>query len=206
MIVSLIGHQQLDDSFTPVLESLEKRTGTVHGAVAELVTEQAALPDNALPMLKRAALDPSLSGTARGNALTAIARLTGPASFNAAVEAFSRANPAPGVDPAVEQAWRRYVGDRNRVGQIDDFIALAKNSDPEQRVLAFSVLAQLQRLARGRNNMLATMFAAPLAKIATTIDNAWTDPAVAPNLVRAITIMKLEANYSDQLKAYQSKQ
>ena len=206
VIVSLIGHQQLDNSFTPVLENLERRTGAVHGAVAELVTAQAELPDNALPMLKRAALDPSLSGAARGNALTAIARLTGPASFAAAVETFSRVNPAPGADPAVEQAWRRYVGDRNRIGQLDDFLALAKNSDPEQRVLAFSVLTQLQRLARGRNNMLATMFAAPLAKVATTIDNAWTDPAVAPNLVRAITIMKLEANYPDQLKAYQSKQ
>ncbi len=206
VIVSLIGRQQLDDSFTPVLENLEKRTGAVHGAVAELVSAQTTLPDNALPMLKRAALDPSVSGAARGSALTAIARLTGPAAFSTATETFSRVNPAPGTDPAVEQAWRRYVGDRTRIGQVDDFLALAKSSDPEQRVLAFSVLAQLQRAARGRNSALATQFAAPLAKVATAIDNGWSDPAVAPNLVRAITIMKLEANYPDQLKAYQSKQ
>ena len=206
VIVSLIGHQQLDDSFTPVLENLERRTGTVHTAVAELVSAQTVLPDNALPMLKRAAVDPSVSGAARASALTAIARLTGPTAFSAAAETFARANPAPGADPAVEQAWRRYVGDRMQMQHIDDFLALAKSSDPEQRVLAFSVLAQLQRSARGRANTLPPMFAAPLAKVAAAIDNAWTDPAVAPSLVRAITIMKLEANYQDQLKAYQSKQ
>ncbi|MDQ2666602.1 MAG: HEAT repeat domain-containing protein [Gemmatimonadota bacterium] len=205
VIVSLIGHQQLDESFTPVLESLEKRPGAVHGAVAELVSAQTALPDNALPMLRRAALDPSLSGAARANALTAIARMTGPAAFTTAAETFARVNPAPGSDPAVEQAWRRFVGDRMQIQHVDDFIALAKGNDPEQRVLGFSVLAQLQRSTRGRNNTLATMFAAPLAKVTATIDNAWTDAAAAPTLVRAITIMKLEANYADQLKAYQAR-
>ena len=204
VIVSLIGHQQLDDSFLPVLEQLEKQPA-VHGAVAELVSAQTSLPDNALPMLRREALDPALSGAARGNALKAIARLTTPAALSAATEVYARANPAPGADPAVEQAWRSYVGDRGRIGQVDQFIELARSNDPEQRVLAFSVLVQLQRLTRGRNNMFATMFAGPLAKVGTTIDNAWNDPNTAPDLVRAITIMKVEANYADQLKAYQAK-
>ena len=205
VIVSLIGRQQLDDSFTPVLENLEKRTGTVHSAVAELVSAQTELPGNALPMLRRAALDPSLPGATRGSALTAIARLPGPTAFSTAVATLSRVNPAPGTDPAVEQAWRRYVGDRTQIQRIDEFLALAKSDDPEQRVLAFSVLAQLQRAARARNNGPATMFAAPLAKVAAAIDAAWTDPVLAPSLARAITIMKLEAAYPDQMKAYQSK-
>ena len=204
VIVSLIGHQQLDDAFTPVLEQLERRPGKVHSAVAELVSEQTTLPDNALPMLRRAALDPGLSGAARANALTAIARLTGPTAFNVAVETFSRVNPAPGVDAAVEQAWRRFVGDRARIGQIDDFVALAKSNDPEQRVLAFAVLTQSQRMA-ARSTTLAAMFAAPLAKISTTVDGAWTDPSAAPALVRAITIMKLDAAFAARLKEYQSK-
>ena len=201
VIVSLIGHQQLDDSFLPVLEQLEKQPGAIHGAVATLVSAQTSLPDDALPMLRREALDPSLSGAARAEALTAIARLTSPAALAAATEVFARVNPAPGTDPAVETAWRRYVGDRNRIGQIDQFVELAGNSDPEQRVLAFSVLTQLQRLTKGRNNMFATMFAGPLVKVNAAVDNAWKDPAIAPNLVRAIAIMKLEANYADQLKA-----
>ena len=205
VIVSLIGHQQLDDSFLPVLEQLERQPGTVHGAVAELVSAQTSLPDNALPMLRREALDPALPGAARANALKAIARLTTPAGLTAATDTYARVNPAPGADPAVEQAWRSYVGDRGRIGQVDQFIELARSNDPEQRVLAFSVLVQLQRLTRGRNNMFATMFAGPLAKVGTTIDNAWNDPNTAPDLVRAITIMKVEANYADQLKAYQAK-
>ena len=205
VIVSLIGHQQLDDSFLPVLGQLEQQPGAVHGAVAELVSAQTSLPDNALPMLRREALDPTLPGATRGEALKAIARLTSPAALSAAMEAYARVNPAPGVDPAVEQAWRQYVGDRNRIGQIDQFVEFAHSSDPEQRVLAFSVLTQLQRLTKGRNNMFATMFAAPLVKVGSTIDNAWTDPTTGPSLVRAITIMKLEANYADQLKAYQAR-
>ena len=206
VIVSLIGHQQLDESLTPILEQLERRPGAIHGAVTELVTAQPALPENALPLLRRASLDPAMSGTARAAALTAVAKLTGPSSLATAVDVFSRVNPTPGNDPAVEQAWRRYVGDRSRIGQIDDFLALAQSDDAERRVLAFSVLVQIQRLARGANSTLATMFAGPLAKVATAMDNAWANPTVAPNLVRAITIMKLEANYTAQLKAYQAKQ
>ena len=206
VIVSLIGRQQLDDSFTPVLEQLERRTGAIHGAVGELVSAQPTLPDNALPMLRRAALDPAMSGAARANALTAVARLTGPSSFSVATDVFSRVNPTPGNDAAVEQAWRRYVGDRGRIGQVDDFLSLAASDDAERRVLAFAVLAQIQRSARARNSPLAQMFSGPLAKVATAMDNAWSNPAVAPSLVRAITIMKLEANYVDQLKAYQAKQ
>ncbi|CAN5176256.1 hypothetical protein BH09GEM1_BH09GEM1_40640 [soil metagenome] len=205
VIVSLIGHQQLDDTFLPVLEQLERRTGPVHGAVAELVSAQTSLPDNALPMLRRAALDPTLSGAARANALTAIGRLPTPKGLVAAAETFAHVNPAPGADPAVEQAWRRYVGDRNRIGQVDQFVELAHGRDAEQRVLAFSVLTQLQRVTRGRNNMMAAMFAGPLAKVATTVDNAWTDPVAGPSLVNAIIIMKLETNYAEQLKAYQAK-
>lgn len=205
VIVSLIGHQQVDDSFMPVLEQLEQRTGAVHGAVASLVSAQTSLSDNALPMLKREALDPSLTGVARGEALTALARLTTPAAMSAAAETFARVNPAPGTDAAVEQAWRRYVGDRTRIGQVDQFVELAHSDDPERRVLAFSVLTQLKRSTQGRNNMMATMFAGPLAKVTTTIDNAWTDSAAAPALVRAITIMKLEAAYTAQLKDYPSK-
>jgi len=205
VIVSLTGHQQLDESFTPVLEQLERRPGSIHGAVADLVSAQPTLPDNALPLLRRTALDGTMSGAARANALTAIARLTGPTSVATAVDVFSRVNPAPGTDPAVEQAWRRYVGDRMQIQHIDEFVELSHSADAERRVLAFSVLAQLQRAARGRGNMMATTFAAPLAKVSTTIDHAWTDSAAAPTLVRAITIMKLEANYADQLKAYQAK-
>jgi hypothetical protein len=206
VIVSLIGHQQLDDSFLPVLEQLERQPGTVHSAVAELVSAQTSLSDKALPMLKREAQDASLKGAARADALKAIARFTTPAGLSAAMETYARVNPAPGTDPAVDQAWRTFVGDRSRFGQIDQFVELAHSSDPEQRVLAFSVLTQLQRSTRGRNNMMATMFAAPLVKVATAVDNAWADPTAGPSLVRAIAIMKLEANYADQLKAYQAKQ
>jgi hypothetical protein len=51
----------------------------------------------------------------------------------------------------VEAAWRRFVGDRRRAGEIDYFITMAKKTDPSQRALAYAVLLQsVGRRARRR--------------------------------------------------------
>jgi hypothetical protein len=71
---------------------------------------------------------------------------------------------------------------------------MARTGQPEQRTLAYSVLVQSVRSARTP---------APVRdKVAPVIAAAWTDPASAPSLVRAITIMRLESQYSEQLAAY----
>jgi hypothetical protein len=112
----------------------------------------------------------------------------------------SQANPATGVSPDVETAWRRYVGDRARGQQVDQFIELSHSGDDNKRVLAFAVLAQLNRAARGgRGNP------AMVQKITTAIDAGWADPSAAKSLVRAIAIMKLESAYTDKLAEFQSK-
>ena len=112
----------------------------------------------------------------------------------------SQANPAEGMNPEVEAAWRKYVGDRARGQQVDQFIELSRSSDDNKRVLGFAVLAQLNRAARGgRGNPAAD------AKITTAIDAGWTTPTAAKSLARAITIMKLEGSYTDKLADYQKK-
>jgi hypothetical protein len=148
-----------------------------------------------------------LSGTLRANALVAISRLPGREGFDAAVDAFSRVNPRPGSDPDVEQAWRRFVGDRNRFWQVEQFIQVTHNADDQKRVLAYAVLVQLNRGARRAGVVQAGgaaggQFAALRQQVTTAIDDGWTDPARAASLVRAIRIMRLEADYAEQIKAH----
>ena len=43
-------------------------------------------------------------------------------------------------------------------------------------------------------------------KLESVIDAAWADPALAPSLVDAIAIMRVESQYAQQLDAYRAKQ
>jgi hypothetical protein len=220
IIRSFTGARELDDELIATLVQLDRQSASLHAGVAELMSAQGALPPAGVPLLRRAAQDSALSGTVRSNALVAISRLPGKDGFEAAAEAFSRANPRAGADPDVEQAWRRYVGDRSRFQQLDQFIELTHSPDEQKRVLAYAVLVQMNRAAGRRPAAVvqaggtaspaataapsanAGPFAALRQKAVTAIDEGWTDPARTASLVRAIRIMRLDADYADQLKAH----
>ena len=202
VIRALTGRRDVDNSLIATLAALDQKSAPLHVGVAELVSAQPSLPLDAVTLLVRAAVDSTLRGVTRANAITAATRLTGAAGFDAAVTVMSRANPTPQSDPDVEQAWRRYVGDRARNQQADQFIEVTKSPDDSKRVLAFAVLAQLNRAGgrgRGGGNPEAR------AKITAAIDGGWADPVGAPSLVKAITIMKMESMYAEQLRQYQLK-
>ena len=94
----------------------------------------------------------------------------------------------------METAWRRFVGDRRRMGEIDYFITMSKKTEPSQRTLAYAVLLQSVRTPRTP---------APIRdKVSPVIDAAWTDAASAPSLVQAITLMRVESQYTEKLAAY----
>jgi hypothetical protein len=94
----------------------------------------------------------------------------------------------------VETAWRRFVGDRRRMGEIDYFITMAKTAQPSQRTLAYAVLIQSVRTPRTPAQLRE--------KVAPVLEAAWADPASAPSLVQAISLMRLESQYTDKLAAY----
>jgi putative membrane-bound dehydrogenase-like protein len=97
------------------------------------------------------------------------------------------------TDP-VEAAWRRFVGDRRRMNELDYFINMGKTAQPSQRTLAYAVLVQSIRAQR--------VPPAIREKVTPVIDAAWADPASAPSLVQAIMLMRMESQYSEKLAAY----
>jgi hypothetical protein len=86
-----------------------------------------------------------------------------------------------------------------RANQLDYFVDLARSAqDPAQRTLAYAVLLQAARNPRAP--------AAIREKVTPVLDAAWADPALAPRLVDAIAIMRVESQYTQQLEAYRAKQ
>ena len=207
VIQSLVGRQDVDDDLVATLAELDVSSDALHRGAAELVSAQLAVPSPAHPLLRRAALDNALPGATRARAINSFGRMTGLTDFQRVVDVMSQVNPGAGSDPAVEQAWRRYVGDRARAQQVDQFIELSRSADDDRRVLAFAVLAQLNRAggrAGGPGGGGANQ--AMRQKVTAAISAGWAAPASAKSLARAISIMKLEAAYAEQLKAYQSRQ
>jgi hypothetical protein len=196
-IDALIGTSQLGDAAAPLLTQLDAASPALHAAVAQLLAKEGSFAPALAPLVRRAALDASLPADVRGQVLSAVAAM--PGEPKGPVEILALINPAPAAAPAgapadpVEGAWRRYVGARERFAQLDYFIDLARTGTPEQRTLAFAVLAQSVRNPR-----------TPPAirdKVQPALTAAWADATAAQSLARAIRIMHLESQYSEQLKA-----
>jgi hypothetical protein len=195
-----------------VASQLDTRSPALHAAVAQLLAGESVLGSSALPLAKRAALDATLDAKIRASLLGAIAQAPGQPALAAATEVFAQLNPAApvvvsgggttaaapatpaaGSDP-VEAAWRRFVGDRRRMTELDYFVTMARSAAPAQRTLAYAVLLQSIRSPR--------VPAAVREKVAPVIEAGWTDAASTPSLVQAVGLMHLESQYGDKLAAY----
>jgi hypothetical protein len=217
LLTAMVGRSRLDDGTVAVATQLDARSPALHAAVAQLLAGESVLSASALPLAKRAALDATLDAKIRGTLLTAIAQAPGQQALDAATEVFAQLNPASPVvvtattaatpatatpaaaaptaaaDP-VEAAWRRFVGDRRRMAELDHFITMARSAPAAQRTLAYSVLLQSIRSPR--------VPAAVREKVAPVIEAGWTDSASTPSLVQAVGIMHLESQYGDKLATY----
>ena len=188
---ALIGSSQLAATAIPLLSELDAKP-TLHGAVAELLAGETEPLPAALPIMRKAALDRALSDSVRAQLITAIAAR--PGAPNDAAELLAMVNPDPGATPtAVETAWRKFVGARERNAQLDYFIGVAKGTNAAQRTLAFAILIQSVRSPRVQP--------AVRDKVQPVLLAAWADAAAAPLLARAVRVMHLETQYADQLKA-----
>ena len=223
LVEAMVGRAQVDAHILALASQLDAKGGAVHGAVAQLLAGESMLGSGAMPLARTAVLDVNLDPKIRGTLLTTIAQVPGQQALDAAAEVFSRLNPMPGMPAAataasaasasptppagatargpgavsgdpVEAAWRRFVGDRRRMGELDYFINMSRTAQPSQRTLAYAVLMQSIRAPRTPP--------AVREKVTPAIDAAWSDPASAPSLVQAITLMRLESQYAEKLAAY----
>jgi len=140
LLNAMVGRARLDDGIVGVATQLDARSPALHAAVAQLLAGESVLGASALPLAKRGALDATLDPAIRASLLTAIAQAPGQPALDAATEVFAQLNPtapvvvtgtttaaaaaAPAATPAagsdpVEAAWRRFVGDRRRMTEMD---------------------------------------------------------------------------------------
>jgi putative membrane-bound dehydrogenase-like protein len=199
---ALVGTSRISAAAVPMLTELDAKGPALHAAVVELLAGETAFDAATLPMARAAVFDTSLPAATRAKVLTAFSQLQGDAGRDAATGVFAQLNPkagAPTSNDPIEAAWRRWVGERLRNGQLDYFVNLAKTaSDPAQRTLAYSVLVQVARNPRVPPAMRE--------QITPVLDAAWADPTLTPRLVDAIGIMRVDSQYAEQLQAYKAKQ
>ena len=201
LVDALVGTSQVSAAAVPLLAQIDAKSPALHAAVVELLAGETAFDAATLPMARAAVFDASLPAATRAKLLTAFSQLQGDAGRDAATAVFAQLNPKPGAptsnDP-IEAAWRRWIGERLRNGQLDYFLNLARSAnDPAQRTLAYAVLVQV-----ARNQRVPAAMREPIVPV---LDAAWADPSLTPRLVDAITIMRLESQYTQQLDAYKAK-
>jgi len=221
LLTAMVGRSHVDDGIVAAATQLDTKSPALHAAVAQLLAGESVLGASALPLAKRDALDATLDAKIRSSLLTAIASAPGQQALDAATEVFAQLTPAApvvvtGTTPAaavpaatptaapattaaasadpVEAAWRRFVGDRRRMTELDYFVTKAKSASPAERTLAYAVLLQSIRSPR--------VPPAVREKVAPVIEAGWTDPASAPSLVQAVNVMHLESQYGDKLAAH----
>ena len=224
LIGQLVGSPQLTVATMSTLAVMyEKGAAAERVAVANMIAAQSSLtiappapatppvagaqtpapPVNelALRIARSAALDASLPDTTRAKLVTLITTLPGRPGLDASTAVLAQLNPA--ITPAgtvalpLETSWRRYVGDRRRLQELDYFVDLSHSGDANARTLAFAVLLQSVRGGRAA--------AAVNDKVQPVLVAAWVSHSSATDLVRAVNIMRLDAAYTQQLEAYRAR-
>jgi hypothetical protein len=200
LLGALLGTSRIAPAAVPVIAQLDAKGGALHDAVVELLAGETTFDAATLPLARAAVFDTTIAAASRAKLLTALAQMPGDEGRNEATAIFARLTPRAGAtasnDP-IEAAWRRWVGERLRFGQLDYFLDVARSGDPSQRTLAYAVLLQATRSQRTPAEVRE--------KVAPVLDAAWADPALAPRLVDAIRIMRVESQYAPQQQAYRAK-
>ncbi len=200
VVSALVGSVTLSVNALPVLTRLNAAGAGPRNAVAQLLAGESSISEGAMPLARAAAADATLLEDTRAAILNKIAAIPGRAGTEAATSLFASMTPTPspaGTTAApVEAAWRRFVGDRRRLQELDHFVDLSRSAQSGARALGFAVL--LQSVRGGR--------AAPAVndKVQPVLAAAWISREAAPDLVRAVQIMRLESAYAAQLETYRA--
>ncbi len=201
VVNALVGNTKLDAGSLPLLTRWNALGAGQRAGVAQLLSAESGLLEGSMPLVRSAVLDTTLSEDVRAKLLGLASSVQGRAAMDAAANLHAQVTPAVtrlanagSTATPVEAAWRRYVGDRRRLQELDYFIELSRAAQSNQRTLGFSVLLQSVRGNR----------AAPAVndKVQPVLLAAWASREAAPDLARAVSIMRLESAYTSQLEAH----
>jgi glucose/arabinose dehydrogenase len=196
-LATLVGNARVSATMMPAIARIDRAGAAAHAAVAQLLAAESPLADGALAMVRAAAVDVTIADDVRARLLNSLGAVAGNAALDAAAGALVTVTPAitPAGTPAapLEAAWRRFVGDRRRLNELDYFITLSRSNSADSRILGFAVLLQSVRGGRAA--------AAVNDKVQPVLTAAWAARAMSPDLARAVGIMRLESAYAEPLAA-----
>ena len=140
---AMMGDLRLDPASVPLLDRLTKQSPAYHGPVVKIIAAGGALTAESADILQRVAVNAKGTAEVRASALNALATAAGPEARSRSVDAFASLNAGPGLDPALDRAWRQYVSSTSHADQVNTFVGLATSGDRSRQVLGYAVLLQL---------------------------------------------------------------
>jgi putative heme-binding domain-containing protein len=211
----LLGRQRLDIDvpLSSFLTELSRARPEHRAAVVRLIAAAGPATAAAAAMLRDAAMDPKAPPDVRALALTSIATATDAGALDRTIEAFASVDVRPGLAPALDAAWRQFVGSPAHAQNVSAFRLLTSANDRARQILGYAVLLQLAAEptagrgargappgGRGRGGRRVRQAAAEEARTdaRAAIENAWTGSTTA-SLLHAIGLTDA-AGYGDRIQ------
>ncbi len=172
----------------PAVIKLADSDSQFRPVAVEMFSTGTALPDQAVPLLRRIAITPVEDTALRVKSIRALAKSGQSAALDAAVAALS----LPGKPPApISSAWEEFARDPKVGRNVDYFARLVVGDSSEQRVLAYAVLAnRASGKVSERNGRAAAVQA---------VEKGWTTADSTVALLQAINRLKLDG-YNNQVR------
>ena len=141
----LLGHLRLDVDapVAQLLGELSRARPEYRDAVVRLVAAAGPATVPGASILRDAAIDPKAAPDIRALALTSLATASDANALDRTIEAFASIDVRPGLAPALDAAWRQFVGSPAHAQNVAAFRLLTSSSDRARQVLGYAVLVQL---------------------------------------------------------------
>jgi putative membrane-bound dehydrogenase-like protein len=211
VVDALLGRMRLEiDAGNAGLFAQLSARAAYRAAVVRMIAAGSPPSPRAAEILHRAAVDATTEPEARAAALVALMSASDPRARDRAIDAFVTIDPAPGLHPALDRAWRQFVGSPTHAQNVAAFRSLAGAPEPARQVLGYAVLLQLAAEpaaggrgarggGRGGRGQGAAAADAARAEARTAVDAAWSGASVAA-LVRAIGLTQA-SGYTARIQA-----
>ncbi|HET7219238.1 MAG TPA: HEAT repeat domain-containing protein, partial [Vicinamibacterales bacterium] len=134
---ALLGHLRLDVD-APVgtfLRDLARARPGYRAGVVRLVAAAGPATVPASEALRDAAADAAATPEVRALALTTLTTATDPDALNRAIESFASIDLRPGLAPALDAAWRQFVGSPAHAQNVSAFRLLTSSNERARQIL-----------------------------------------------------------------------